>query len=205
MKAKNARSRKKVQCTLTSIPENRPILNEPPIRSLLFVAGIECSCRGSTEREAISLHPRIEKLDLEESIGDGLRLPDQLVQPLFAERAVALLVNLSSVSSARRLSIDEHAKRHRQTSLGRSHHEVHVARMEPDRNPSGCLVEHCRVLGKRPDTRRGPLVQTKPRRLGIVVRLVEPLTVWRREAVSASIAQVCLGRSHIAPIRRHLG
>src|SRR5215212_6811313 len=39
----------------------------------------------------------------------------------------------------------------------------------------------------------------------IVVRLVEALTVWRREAVSAPIAQVCLGRSHIAPIRLHLG
>src|SRR5215207_2446987 len=39
----------------------------------------------------------------------------------------------------------------------------------------------------------------------IVVRLVEALAVWRREAVRAPIAQVCLGRSHIAPIRLHLG
>src|SRR5215218_7162138 len=36
------------------------------------------------------------------------------------------------------------------------------------------------------------------------MRLVEALAVWRREAVRAPIAQVCLGRSHIAPIRRHL-
>src|SRR5215218_7107925 len=108
-------------------------------------------CRGSAERERKSLHARIEKLDLELSIGDGLRLPEQLVQPLFADRAVALLVDVDPVSGARRLSIDEYAKRHRQTSLGRSHHEVHVARMEPDRNPSGRLVEHCRVLSKRPD------------------------------------------------------
>src|SRR5215211_2822098 len=108
-------------------------------------------CRGSAERERISLHSRLEKLDLELLISDGLRLSNQLVQPLFANRAVALVVNVDSVSSARRLSIDEYAKRHRQTSLGRSHHGVHVARMEPDRNPSGCLVEHCRVLSKRPD------------------------------------------------------
>src|ERR687894_2106959 len=125
MKAKKARSRKKVQCTLTSIPEYRPILNEPPMRSLLFVAGIVCFCRGSAEREAISLRPRIEKLDLEQPFGDGLGLPDQLVQPLFADRAVALLVDVGSVSAVRRLSVEEHAKRHRQTSLGRSHHEVH--------------------------------------------------------------------------------
>src|SRR5436305_5895017 len=94
-------------------------------------------CRGSAERERISLHPRIEKLDLELSIRDGLRLSDQLIHPLFANRAVALLVDVGSVSTIRRLSVDEHAKRHRQTSLGRSHHEVHVARMEPDRNPPG--------------------------------------------------------------------
>ena len=37
------------------------------------------------------------------------------------------------------------------------------------------------------------------------MRLVEALTVWRGEAGSAPIAQVCLGRSQIAPIRRHLG
>ncbi len=49
------------------------------------------------------------------------------------------------------VSVEEHAKRHRQTSLGRSHHEVHVARVEPDRDPPGRLLEHRRVLGERPD------------------------------------------------------
>jgi hypothetical protein len=37
----------------------------------------------SAERERKSLHARIEKLDLELSISDGLRLSDQLIQPLF--------------------------------------------------------------------------------------------------------------------------
>src|SRR5215207_4756731 len=111
------------------------------MRSLLFVSRDQiASATESAEGEAISLHPRIEKLDLKLSISDGLGLSDQLVQPLFADRAVALFVNVAPVSGARRLSIDEHAKRHRQTSLGRSHHEVHVARMEADRNPSGCLA-----------------------------------------------------------------
>src|SRR5215211_4866612 len=105
----------------------------------------------SAEGEAISLHARIEKLDLELPINDGLGLSDQLIHSLFGNRAVALLINIDSVSTIRRLSIDEHAKWHRQTSLGRSHHEVHVARMEPDRNPSGRLVEHCGVLSKPPD------------------------------------------------------
>ena len=72
------------------------------------------------------------------------------MHPLFADRAVALLVNVDSVSGTWRLSVYEHAKRYRRTSRCRSHYEVHVARMEPDRNPSGRLVQHCRVLSKRP-------------------------------------------------------
>jgi hypothetical protein len=52
------------------------------MRNLLFVVGINSLCRRSAEREAISLHCRIEKLDLAQSIGDRLGLPDQLVQPL---------------------------------------------------------------------------------------------------------------------------
>src|SRR5919107_4496025 len=122
-KAKKARSKKKVQWTFTSIPENRPILKEPPIRNLLFVCRDQiASATESAEREAISLHPRIEKLDLKLSISDGLGLPDQLIESLFGNPAVAPLVNVGSVSTIRRLSIDEHAKRHRQTWLGRSHH-----------------------------------------------------------------------------------
>jgi hypothetical protein len=55
---------------------------------------------GSAERERESLHARIEKLDFELSIGDGLRLSDQLVHPLFGNCAVALFVNVNSVSRA---------------------------------------------------------------------------------------------------------
>src|SRR5829696_2828754 len=111
------------------------------MRSLLFVVyGLITLCGGSAEREAITLHSRIEKLDLELAVSNGLGLSDQLVQPLFANCAVALLVDVGSVSGARRLSVDEHAKRHPHTSLGRSHHEVHVARMEANRNPSGRLA-----------------------------------------------------------------
>ena len=40
------------------------------------------------------------------AIGDGPRLADQLIQPLLAHRAVALLVNVDAVRGARRLSID---------------------------------------------------------------------------------------------------
>ncbi len=90
-----------------------------------FVWGNDARRRGSAERERKSLHARIEKLDLELSISDGLRLSDQLIQPLFANRAVASLVNVDSVSSARRLSIEEHAKSRGGSSRCRSHVMCH--------------------------------------------------------------------------------
>src|SRR5438874_647019 len=48
--------------------------------------------RGSAEGERKSLHARIEKLDIELSVSDGLRLSDQLVQPRCGHRAVAVVV-----------------------------------------------------------------------------------------------------------------
>src|ERR1700730_9565886 len=48
-------------------------------------------CRGSAERERENLHARIEKLDLELSISNGLRLSDQLIQPRLGHGAVALV------------------------------------------------------------------------------------------------------------------
>jgi hypothetical protein len=45
-----------------------------------------------------ALQAQVEKLDFELSIGDGLRLCDQLVHPLCGNRSVALFVNVNSVS-----------------------------------------------------------------------------------------------------------
>ena len=44
-----------------------------------------------TQTPAVVVHARIEKLDFELSIRDELRLSDQLRQPLFGHRAVALV------------------------------------------------------------------------------------------------------------------
>src|ERR1700712_5092834 len=80
--------------------------------------------RGSAEREGKRLHARIEKLDLEPPIDNRLRLPDQLIHPLFGHRAVALGVDVGSVGRARRLSIEVEAEWHRRSSRRRSHHEM---------------------------------------------------------------------------------
>src|SRR5256885_15959587 len=97
-------------------------------------------CRGLAERERKSLHAGIEKLDLEPSIGDRLRLSDQLIQPLLGNRAVALFVDIDSVGGARRLSIDEHAKSDGRSSLRRTHDQVKIARVKAVGDPPVGLV-----------------------------------------------------------------
>ena len=93
---------------------------------------------------AKSLHARIEKLDFELAIGDGLRLPDQLVQPLLGHRAVALLVDVDAVSRARRLSIDQHAKSHGRSRRCRTHDEMKIAGVKAVRDASVGLVQQRR-------------------------------------------------------------
>jgi len=66
--------------------------------------------RRSPKGERKDLYRRIEKLDRELPIDDRPLLSDQLIQPLFVRRPSPLLVDVDSVSRARRLSIDAHAE-----------------------------------------------------------------------------------------------
>ena len=95
----------------------------------------------SAEREREGLHTRIEELNLEQSIGDGLRLSDQLIKPLLGDRAVPLVVHVDAMSSAGWLSIDEHAKAHGTTWSCRSHHKMQIAGVETIRDPPAGLVQ----------------------------------------------------------------
>ena len=64
----------------------------------------------SSECKDISLHARIEKLDLEHSIRNGSGLPDELVEPQLRRRAVALLVDVGAVGAPRRAAVEEHSE-----------------------------------------------------------------------------------------------
>jgi hypothetical protein len=71
----------------------------------------------STERERKRFHPGIQKLDLKLSSGDGLRLSNQLVQPLFGHRAFASPIDVKSASRDCWLPVYEYAKPHGRSSL----------------------------------------------------------------------------------------
>src|SRR4051812_39531060 len=104
----------------------------------------------SAERERKGLHAGIEKLDLELSIGDALRLPDQLIQPLFGNHPVAVVVYVKSVCSARRLSINEHAESYGRPSLRRSHDKMKIPGVKAVRRPPVGLVQDDGLLPHRP-------------------------------------------------------
>src|SRR5260370_9985322 len=115
------------------------------------------------ERERKRFHARIEKLDLELAIGDGFRLSDQLIQPLFGNRAVALVVHVDAVGSARRPSVDKHAKAHERSSRRRPHHEMEIAGVKAARDAPTGLVQDSGLFLHGPITRKGPLIRPEPR------------------------------------------
>src|SRR5262249_23835380 len=87
-------------------------------------------CCGSAECERKRLHARIEKLDLKLAIRDGHRVSDQLIEPLFGNRAVAPVVNVTAVRSARGLSINAHAETGMGAWHSRPHDEVQITSVE---------------------------------------------------------------------------
>src|SRR5262249_57029498 len=103
-------------------------------------------------------HVRIEKLDFELSVGDGLWLSDQLVQPLLGDRAVTLRVDVASLSGAWRLSIDQHAKSHRRSWRFRTHDEMKIAGMETVGDTSVGLVQRGSFSFDRPIAGQGPFI-----------------------------------------------
>src|SRR2546425_6204122 len=157
-------------------------------------------CRESAERESKSLHAGIEKLDLESSIGDGLRLPDQLIHPLLGDRAVALVVDVDSVSSARRFSIDEHAKAHGSPWHRRSHDELEIAGVKAVRDPPVGLVEHGRRFPYRPIAQQGPAIEFQSCGGGVDARLVQYRAAWRGKVLGAVVAEIIFRGLQVAPI-----
>src|SRR5258708_30747069 len=150
----------------SGVPRDVPFLGLGPAR-------VKSLCRGSAECERKSPHARIEKLDLELAISNGLRLSDQLIEPLLGHRAVALVVNVDSVSSARRLSIDEHAKAHGSSSRCRSHDQMKIAGVKAIHDAPVGFVQHRGLSLHRPITGTGPMIERESRGGRIDATLVQ--------------------------------
>src|SRR5262245_7828457 len=165
-----------------------------------------CRRRGaqrSPKRERKNLRARPEKLDFELAIGDGLRLSDQLVQTLLGDRAVALFININTVSRAWRLSIDQHAKSHGRCRRSRAHDEMKIAGVKTVRDASIGLVQGGGFLLHCPVARQRPSIQPQRRRQFVHARLIRCRSAWRRKVLGAPVSDIIFRRFEAAPIGGH--
>src|SRR5438445_4949360 len=141
----------------------------------------------SAEREHKSLDSRIEEFDLELAIGDGFRLPDQLIKPLLGGRAVALGVDVDSVTGARRVPVDEDRKTNGRPWGRGSHHEVEIARVKAVRDSPGSLVERDGPPLHRPVSDESPLIEPQRGGGGIDAAAPRGRAAGRREVLRALV------------------
>jgi hypothetical protein len=127
---------------------------------------------GSAEREHKSFRSGIEKFDLELPVGNGLWLSNELIESLFDNYAVTLRINIASVSSERRLLIDEHAEAHRCSLARRSHDQVKITSMKAIGDAPIHLVEDSTLFMYCPIARESPLIEFQMRRGSIVVTFI---------------------------------
>jgi hypothetical protein len=66
----------------------------------------------SAKRERIRVHARIEKLDGERAVLHGAGLPDELIQALLPNRAIAFVIDIGAPVPPRLVPIDCDAKTH---------------------------------------------------------------------------------------------
>ena len=168
----------------------------PPVRG----DRVKSLGRGSAEGEHKRLHACIEKLDLELPISNVPWLPDQLIQPLVGHRAVALLVNVTAVSSARCLSIEEHAKAHGRSPRCRPHDQMQIAGVKAVRDAPVGLVQHCVPSPHRPLTRQGPMIEPQPLGDSIEVTPVQDSPTGGRKVLGALVADIGFRRPQAPPI-----
>jgi hypothetical protein len=114
---------------------------------------------GSAEREVKRFDSRLKKLDLKHTIRNRLGLPDQLIEALLGNCAIALVVNVAAMRRTRRMSIDENAKWHETLTRCRSHHEVNIPSVKAIGDPPVGRIQCNRFSANRPIPLKRPMVE----------------------------------------------
>src|SRR5262249_20724757 len=94
-----------------------------------------------TECEHVDPNAWVQELELQRALRDGALLASELIQPWFANNAIAMLVAVYAVGLSRRPAIEEHPKSRRTASPRRSHDKVQVAGTKPVGDPAAGAVE----------------------------------------------------------------
>src|SRR5262249_48643170 len=83
----------------------RPSIPQPVIVPRQYGAAAQFS-RRLTEREGEYLNAEVKERDLAGAIGDRPALPDELVEPLLGDDAVAMIVGVAALGLAWRLPVN---------------------------------------------------------------------------------------------------
>src|SRR5262249_39177275 len=156
------------------------------------------------EREREGLDAGVEERDLAGAIGNRPALPDELVEPLLDDGAVALIVGVAAVGLVWRLAVDQGAEPDRCSRCRRSHHQVEVAGVEAVGDLVAAGLRCPRLFGHGPITGQGPMVEMQVIGGGVKLRLNRYGAAWRREVLGAVVAGVVLRRPQGGPIGRNL-
>ena len=117
------------------------------------------AARISFEKSSGCSHARIEKLDLESPFPDGRRLANQLVEPLLDGGAVTPVVNVESMSIARRQAIEENVKSNGGGRRGASHHQVEVSCLQLVHDAACGVVQNNSLTFEPPFAGQCPLIE----------------------------------------------
>src|SRR6266702_7886479 len=134
----------------------------------------------SAKREAEGFGASVEELDLKPPVADRSRLTDQQIHPRLNNRAVSVRIDVGSVGWPSALTVKENAKPHGRAFFRRSHHEVHIARVELVGDPAFRTVEGARVGADSPVSRESPMVELKVCRRRVGVRFIPRRTAAPR-------------------------
>jgi hypothetical protein len=96
--------------------------------TLIWRALVECL----TKREVKSVNSRIEELDFEGSVYDGIFLPDELIEPGLSNFAGAIRGRVNAAIFAGSGAIQPYDKAYWLGVLRESQHQVQVATVEPE-------------------------------------------------------------------------
>src|SRR5581483_417935 len=143
----------------------------------------------SAEGEDVRFCPALVEGDLDRPLVDGLGLAHELVQAAVVEDAVAMLVDVDSVRVTRRVAVEQDAERDRVARLAREH-QMSVACVETEGDAAARPLKRDVLCAGRPLAGEAPLV--------------EPQVLRGGHSLAAGVAEICLGRAQVAPVRLRL-
>ena len=134
---------------------------ESVLRQGILRSSLRTPYNTSAERKREGLDAWIEKLDVERSVDDRLRLSNQLMQTLFARNAGTLLVDIESVSLFRSLPVEQDAIPYWRTAIPWPHHEVKISAVKAVRDTTSGMIERDRLFSDGPVALQRPLIEAE--------------------------------------------